>query len=333
MSFSRFGSLPPELREQIWMLCLPADEPEVCLMWPVYLHSKYEGPEGLPEASLPSRPFVVDTAFPALMHVCRESRSTVQNSQRSGVRFRNSSAAGCLVPFRHYRPDLDTVYWGSENVEELSRKAASLPELGQITSLALELQWGFRHDYSLIAALLGVMKGLKTLSIVLPSSSDDNWPRQVGEGHEAFKQPGRRCKLRTVDANEKPMIHVDTTGDDWAMPAELVPLPVALRQCRESLERSARRTRQDSFRSAQLPGDSRCDQIWLDNLAIRAQTFEEYQKDGTWKEICGERRFIDNGRERFMMGRYMPLAERPDPELVRVNDLDAEFAQIYVGHL
>lgn len=28
-----------------------------------------------------------------------------------------------------------------------------------------------------------------------------------------------------------PTIHVDTTGDDWAVPSEVVPLPLALRQC------------------------------------------------------------------------------------------------------
>jgi hypothetical protein len=33
-----------------------------------------------------------------------------------------------------------------------------------------------------------------------------------------------------------PTIHVDTTGDDWAVPSEVVPLPLALRQCREALE-------------------------------------------------------------------------------------------------
>ncbi|KAH0600750.1 hypothetical protein MHUMG1_01749 [Metarhizium humberi] len=30
-----------------------------------------------------------------------------------------------------------------------------------------------------------------------------------------------------------PTIHGDTTGDDWAVPLEVVPLPLVLRQCRE----------------------------------------------------------------------------------------------------
>lgn len=300
-------------------------------MWPVYMHAKYEGIESSPEASLPSRPFVVDTGFPSLMHVCREARAFVQNSHRSRVRFRASSAAGCPVPFRHFRPDIDAMYWGSENIEELCSMASEIPELCKVKSLAIELQWGFRHNHHVISTLIDIMSELKTVSIVLPDSSDSNWPRQVGEGHEAFKQPARRCKLRLIDQEQEPVIHVDTTGDDWATPSELVPLPLALHQCREALERSARTSREDNARSAGITSQSHRDQRWLDHLMINAQTFSEYQKDGTWREICGQRRFIDNGRGWFMMGRYIPTAERPDPELVRVNDLDGEFEQIYVG--
>ncbi|KAH7111929.1 hypothetical protein B0J13DRAFT_576281 [Dactylonectria estremocensis] len=48
------------------------------------------------------------------MHVCCESRDIVLNVN-SGIRFRVSKAAGCPVPFRHYRPDFDTLYVGRHN--------------------------------------------------------------------------------------------------------------------------------------------------------------------------------------------------------------------------
>ncbi|KID80453.1 uncharacterized protein G6M90_00g009190 [Metarhizium brunneum] len=57
-----------------------------------------------------------------------------------------------------------------------------------------------------------------------------------------------------------PTIHGDTTGDDWAVPSEVVPLPLALRQCREEAR---------------------------DECASR-RTFAECQRDGTWRE----KRFI-----------------------------------------
>lgn len=327
MAFPNFGSLPLEIREQIWLFSLPADEPEVCLMWPVYLHQRFEGPE----STIPSSPFVVDTAFPGLMHVCRESRTLVQNSHISGVRFRSSASAGCPVPFRRFCPELDTMYLGSENIIDVGRNAYDIPGLDQVTSLAIELQWGFRYDHDVTGAILNVMNRLQTLSIVLPDSSDNNWPRQVGHGHEAFKQPARRCKLQRIDPELQPTIHVDTTGDDWATPMALVSLPLALSQCRQALENNALLSLEEDALLSRTTRPDREDRKLFDHLAINAQTFIEYQKDGSWKEICGERRFIDAGRHN-MMGRYIPVAERPNPELVRVNDLDGEFEEIYVGY-
>jgi hypothetical protein len=48
-------------------------------------------------------------------------------------------------------------------------------------------------------------------------------------------------------------------------------------------------------------------------LEIITQTFIQYQKDGTWKEVCGERQFVSNGQHTVMSGLYIPIAERPDP--------------------
>ncbi|KAK1978502.1 hypothetical protein LZ30DRAFT_598993, partial [Colletotrichum cereale] len=70
MEFHLFGELPPEIRALIWLLALPEDEPEVCIVQPAC-----NTPQSL----------IVYTAFPVLMHVCHESRQFVQNPRLSGI--------------------------------------------------------------------------------------------------------------------------------------------------------------------------------------------------------------------------------------------------------
>ncbi|OAQ61399.1 hypothetical protein VFPPC_14563 [Pochonia chlamydosporia 170] len=326
MAFHNFGALPLEIRQSIWLFSLPMPEPEVCLMWPVNLYQRYEGPE----STMPSEPYVVDTAFPVLMHVCRESRAMVQNSTLSGVLFRSSTLAGCAVPFRYFDPELDTMYWGSENIIELARNSMALPDVFAITSLAIEVQWGFRLNLNLIDTLMDTMSDLQTLSLVLPDSTDNNRPRVSLFGHEAFKQPSRRCKLRTIDSQKQPIIHIETSGDRIVANDDLVPLPLALQQCREALERGAAALLAESAAISGIVREGPDTRRWFNHLRIQAQTFIEYQPDGTWKEICGERRFVDQGRT-YMLGPYIPVAERPNPELVRVNDLDGALKKVYMG--
>ena len=77
-----FNNLPFELRHLVWQLSLPDDEPEVLILRETNLEKNEDGiPQLMP----------VDTAFPALIHVCRESRSFVV--QHSGIRFRFSPEA------------------------------------------------------------------------------------------------------------------------------------------------------------------------------------------------------------------------------------------------
>ncbi|KAK2000113.1 hypothetical protein LX36DRAFT_668941 [Colletotrichum falcatum] len=56
MEFHLFGVFPPEVRELIWRLALPEDEPEVCIVQPAC-----DTPQSL----------IVYTAFPVLMHETR----------------------------------------------------------------------------------------------------------------------------------------------------------------------------------------------------------------------------------------------------------------------
>lgn len=45
----------------------------------------------------------------------------------------------------------------------------------------------------------------------------------------------------------------------------------------------------------------------------------EYQRDGTWTEVCADRMYDDG-----MMILEIPPEERPDPEVQRVYDVDVE---------
>lgn len=105
MVFMDLGKLPIEIRHMIWLSSISADEPEVCLLWPVVLHERH----GL-DALKFAQPLLVDTGFPVAMHVCRDSRAVLQSQKLSGLRFRASSAAGCPSPYREFQPALDTLY-------------------------------------------------------------------------------------------------------------------------------------------------------------------------------------------------------------------------------
>ncbi len=63
-SFHQFPELPLELQLAIWEFAIPDPEPEVCLVWPLAIPEYTDPPEE------PALPFVVDTAWPVIAHVC-----------------------------------------------------------------------------------------------------------------------------------------------------------------------------------------------------------------------------------------------------------------------
>ncbi|KAJ2967261.1 hypothetical protein NQ176_g9745 [Zarea fungicola] len=69
----------------------------------------------------------------------------------------------------------------------------------------------------------------------------------------------------------------------------------------------------------------------LHNLKMLAQTFIEYQKDGFWKEICAERSYIQTEMRILRSGADFSYQPRPDPEKVRVNDMDGDFELVYAS--
>ncbi|KAJ6788839.1 hypothetical protein PWT90_05942 [Aphanocladium album] len=338
MSFSK---LPLEIRQMIWLLSMPDDEPEVCLLWPVVLHERYEGHF----AVRATQPLLVDVGWPVAMHVCRESRATMHDQPLSGLLLRTSPAAGCPVPYRAFRPELDTLYWGGESFEAtardwgaLLRTVSLMPVLASVESLALELRWGFDvpGDFARYRPLH--LPRLRALSLVLADSTS----AVVGGMRTGFRQPARRCKLRRIsrEAGSKIMLRTDTLsgrgsrgggGGSAEVPLYPTGMDFAMRRLGIEEEDFFRRTRRELFTAmSQSSGYQLLSTPIPEPCGPEgfAQTFVEYQMDGSWKEICAERTFVELG-EMVRSGPYVPYDSRPDPTQVRVNDIDGSFDVVY----
>ncbi|KAK7927325.1 hypothetical protein PG985_004323 [Apiospora marii] len=192
-----FNRAPREVKEAIWKLALPDDEPEVCVMWPL----RFQGLSQIVE------PLLVDTAFPVLMHICREWRAFVL-SPSSGVRFHRSRLAGCQVPYRPYRPEMDAFFVSSSNAmftlqamakedrrgDAAAAAAAAVlnPESWRtLRHLAVEPPvFGEAHEW-LPELVFRYSPDLQKVSVVFPSSGKPLWG--------FFHPPSRRCKLRRID--------------------------------------------------------------------------------------------------------------------------------------
>ncbi|KAK1596449.1 uncharacterized protein LY79DRAFT_65100 [Colletotrichum navitas] len=182
MEFHLFGDFPPEIRVLIWQFAIPENEPEVCIVQPAC-----DTPQSL----------LVYTAFPVLMHVCHESRQLVQNSRLSGINFISSksanSTAGCLVPSRRFRPELDTLFCpigGPAALEDIS----SQDELESILQETRYLAVSGKKEYINLLAwiLLFHFPKLETLSVVVGDMSPDSC------FESCFDAPKTRCKLSRI---------------------------------------------------------------------------------------------------------------------------------------
>lgn len=370
MSFHCFAQLPAELRHLIWKisLALYQDESEVCLCWPSNLSIGYGEDVFLSPDCLPKLPFTVDLPFPSAMHVCRESRAAVL-ARGSPFRFRDSSAAGCPVPFRLFRPDLDTLFIGSDALRALccvtlSDLSANHPALAlrrilrETENLAVSGPDDIRYDYvrswisscrddndpaQVFESNRGGCQGRKLWYVVAGSryvapmseeeeedeeedeeeeeeeeDDDDEQEQEVKEYEvvaadviQQFKQPGRRCKL--VPLSGKALQRVRVAGDiGYLTTVEEDINQVCVLMVSVGFETDA-----------------------VMNMPITPCTFVEYQKDGTWKEVCQDRIYEPDapnaGPGPWASGPPVPMAERPDPEQVRPHDVDIPFAPWAVG--
>ena len=124
-TFPRFMQLPKELRDAVWRYAMPEDVPEILF---------YDGPGSLEDDE--EDPVMVNTGYPALMHVCSESRAVA----RRETYFDYSRNAEAEIPMRTFRPDLDMQYltvWDAED-------AAPAPGCRHVTGLGImqmRYQW------------------------------------------------------------------------------------------------------------------------------------------------------------------------------------------------
>ncbi|KAK2041557.1 hypothetical protein LZ31DRAFT_625542 [Colletotrichum somersetense] len=267
MDFNLFGKFPPEIRALLWQYALPEDEPEVCIVQP---------------ACDTLQSLLVHTAFPVLMHVCHESRQFVLNSRLSGINFISpeaaSSTAGCLVPFRLFRPDLDTLFCpvaGPAALEDISSQDELEPILQETRHLAVT---GKKEHINLLAwILLFYFPKLETLSVVANGLS-------LGACFESpFDAPKTRCKLQRisggparsmirgakkfVNAGSSGPVHFSDCMENYANELENL-----MAECVEDMDRTIRKSHP-----------------WWDNEtnAVRkvkylVQAFVEYTADGAF---------------------------------------------------
>ncbi|KAK9772607.1 hypothetical protein AB5N19_04870 [Seiridium cardinale] len=178
---SSFNILPLELKELVWLLSLPGEVSEVALL-----------PAGLrPIIPLGPRPddsaehLVIYTAYPVLLHVCREWRVFAM----ARTTFRYCQAAMMDVPSRPFRTDLDVLYIPA--VDSSPVWFSGDPRCSVTRHIAMQphtfLNYGARS-----LALMTYFKNIETLTIVLPSSTGHH------SLHATFAAPSKRCQLRRI---------------------------------------------------------------------------------------------------------------------------------------
>ncbi|KAH6624318.1 hypothetical protein B0J18DRAFT_174806 [Chaetomium sp. MPI-SDFR-AT-0129] len=279
VSFTVFNDLPLELRQLIWHFALPEDEPEVLIVRADHLDIK--GRKANPE------PMLVQTVFPALMHTCRESREYTRNL--SGIIFQYTPPAGCDVPYRLFRPELDTAFW-DENVQ--NSLWASYFEAGhdkwlaQLRHLAVPSATAFVGQH-MTECIMEHCPRLRTLSVVFPDSTDYN------RVQTRFEEPtARRARLVEIpgDHARRTMVVFDTWHYD---PTYRIPLYDFLLLFCSDLN--------DHRNAIYAPHDVCLGQGWTirtddDGTRPRCflQTFVEWN-GGRWVEACGGRKLTSPG--------------------------------------
>ncbi|WYZ46298.1 hypothetical protein EsH8_IX_000523 [Colletotrichum jinshuiense] len=268
MTFHLFGDLPPEIRAAIWKLSLPEDEPEVCIAQ---------------STSDTSQCMVVYTAYPVLMHVCRESRHFVQHFNLSGIRFTTPETTcvqvRCPVPFRSFRPDLDTLFCqnrGPAAVEDLSDNISE-PILDETLHLAIT---GEKEYLDLVAWVITFyFPKLETLSVVV----DD--PSRQCCFDTYFEAPTKRCKLRRISdkhSNMTSIIGANKLADTGTWE------PICLADCMAEYTQELEKIVTECFESMDTTlrelhkwwnHESRS----IKKLKYLTETFIEYEADGLFR--------------------------------------------------
>ncbi len=331
-SFHQFPKLPPELQLAIWEFAISGPEPEICLVWPLAIPAYTDPPQE------PALPFVVDTGWPTVAHVCRTARKAVLTS--GAVRLRHSPAAGLAVPFRRFIPAIDTLYVGRHQLY------AVCAFLGRPDNarLARALRYlAVEHTAMLPESVLGELiqqhaVNVRTLTIVFPGTVY-NAPWSA-----SFLPPARRCKLceipdgtlAGIEVTEIPqfqefgsdMPFVRETRDDededdpdWSS----TPARALLDESRQSMEGYVTNRWSDCGGEGMGPS---VPESHVSGLEIKPGMLREYRRTAAgeedWVEVCAER-LLGSGPqdERAPEPRHIPVAERRNPEEYRGLDDDS----------
>ncbi|KAK7954611.1 hypothetical protein PG996_015419 [Apiospora saccharicola] len=191
-TFLKFMQLPKELRDAIWRYAMPEDVPELLF---------YNGPASMEEDNN-EESVMVNTGYPALMHVCSESRVVAKRE----TCFDYSRNAEAEIPMRKFCPDLDMQYltvWDAEDAEPA-------PGCRHVTGLGImqmRYQWmcsfeTYTHLMPADAVAPAVEEGAaKAATIaVTPWAATGGLLDDYAPGSSACAGPRYRARVRFVDA-------------------------------------------------------------------------------------------------------------------------------------
>ncbi|KAI8965602.1 hypothetical protein F5Y11DRAFT_295875 [Daldinia sp. FL1419] len=276
-AFPKFNNLPIELRHSVWEFALPEDIPEICIPWPLE-----EGPGNRSHDLIPLvrsnylHPFLVDTCFPTIMYVCQESRYLAI----SRLRFRYSHVAGCPVPFRAFRPDLDTVYI---TLCRPPTDIITIPRWGRYPPgtqhVALDLHTIKDGSY-LWVLLSDPTLDLRTMSCILPASE------AILDTAVRFRPPFRRCRFREVkrpsNGSENNIIYVDRGYD-----RRMTGMGRYLEEVRDTISTE------------------------FSEIFERQEVPEEYLRRWNEEEVKFDVKLLAKTFEEYRGGRWVPSSEHP----------------------
>lgn len=203
--FTLFKSLPPELRDMIWDFALPDDIPE--------LYMRPHQSSSPLKALAPPGPLLVQTAYPVLMHVCRESRELTL----SRIHLQTSKADHRAIAHRVFRPDLDIIQLSYSGIAptlwfpEVWR-ATLAPQIQQVALEANTLTAYMRYQ---LAEALQYLTSLQTLHVIFMSTAE---PLQIGE-ELIPRRPTGRCALRPFTPTQEKLKFTvgspEPKGPEW----------------------------------------------------------------------------------------------------------------------
>ncbi|KAI2621223.1 hypothetical protein GGR54DRAFT_93222 [Hypoxylon sp. NC1633] len=333
-SFTLFNDLPIELRRLIWEQALPEDAPEVCIPWPLEENLGEWDPGTDVSSTFTAKradyldPLLVDTGFPVLMHVCHEAREIAL----SRTRLRHSPLAGCPVPFRAFRPDLDTLY-----VSVCRPSTLLAPRWGLYPSgtrhLALDLHSA--KDGSFLWVLVGNPRlDVHSISFVVPAR------KAILDAAARFRPPARRCRLRPVeqpaDGSHSHIVCVDRGYD-----RRMTGLARYVDEVRDHVSDEFRWALEDLGQLVP-PRDAEWSRNWdaaesaFVDVSFQAKMFEEF-RGGAWVPSSGHAFRFENQvlvsqvpagiLRNYRVSEAEDWTPLRDPERFRVNDIQQDEVQ------